>query len=105
MIKKLILIVVTGGILISCVLISTLATSTLTVGNTDAQQTSTEAKDYVIGIRDGRIAVFRQGEDKPFLVTDTFANTLPKSDRNELGSGVEVKGEKELRKALEEYCS
>lgn len=105
MMKKLILIVVTGGILISCVLISTLATSTIYVNKTSAEQTATDAKEYVIGIREGRIAVFRQGEDKPFLVTDTFANTLPRSDRNELSGGVEVTGEKELRKALEEYCS
>ena len=39
------------------------------------------------------------------MVTDTFVNSLPKTDRLELENGVRVSGERELRKAIEDYCS
>ena len=103
--KKLILIVLTGAVLISCVLISTLVTGTSAAQNTSAEQTVTGEKSFIIGIENGRVAVFREGEEKPFMVTDTYANTLPKIDRDELEKGVNVSGEKELQKAIEDYCS
>jgi sugar (pentulose or hexulose) kinase len=59
----------------------------------------------VIGIENSRVAVFIEGEEKPFIVTDTYANTLPEIDRDELKKGVKVSGEKELQKAIEDYCS
>lgn len=102
--KKLILIVLTGAVLISCVMISTLVTGSAEQ-NTSAGQAVTEEKAFVIGIENGRVAVFREGEEKPFLVTDTYAKTLPEIDRKELEKGVEVSGEKELQKTLEDYCS
>lgn len=103
--KKLILIVLTGAILISCVLISTIVTGTAAAQNTSAGQIVTEENSFVIGIENGRVAVFRDGEEKPFIVTDTYANTLPKIDRDELEKGVKIRGEKELQKAIEDYCS
>ena len=75
--KKLILIAVTGVVLISCVLISALAAGPASAQNTSEQQ----------------------------IVTETYANTLPKIDRDELEKGVRVSGEKELQKAIEDYCS
>ena len=103
--KKLILIVVTGAILISCVLISAIAADPAAAQNTNAEQTVTEEKAFIIGIENGRVAVFRDGDKKPFIVTDTYANTLPKIDKDELKKGIKVSGEKELEKAIEDYCS
>lgn len=103
--KKMILIAVTGVVLISCVLISTLATGPAAAKNTGVEQTVTEEKAFVISIENSRVAVFIEGEEKPFIVTDTYANTLPEIDRDELKKGVKVSGEKELQKAIEDYCS
>ena len=103
--KKLVLIVVTGAVLISCVLISSLAASPAAAQNASVRQTVTEEKAFIIGIENGRIAVFGEGEEKPLILTDTYANTLPKIDRDELEKGVKVSGEKELKKAIEDYCS
>ena len=103
--KKLILIAVTGVVLISCVLISTLAAGPASAQNTSEQQIVTEEKAFVIGIENGRVAVFEDGEEKPLIVTETYANNLPKIDRDELEKGVRVSGEKELQKAIEDYCS
>ena len=101
--KKLILIAVTGAVLISSVLIGSFAAGSA-VSDTAASRTA-EEKAYVISVDSGRVAVFRDGEDKPFMVTDTFVNSLPKTDRLELENGVRVSGERELRKAIEDYCS
>ena len=102
--KKLILIAVTGAVLISRVLIGSFAAGSAAVSDTAASRTE-EEKAYVISVDSGRVAVFRDGEDKPFMVTDTFVNSLPKTDRLELENGVRVSGERELRKAIEDYCS
>ena len=102
--KKLILIAVTGAVLISSVLIGSFAAGSAAVSDTAASRTA-EEKAYVISVDSGRVAVFRDGEDKPFMVTDTFVNSLPKTDRLELENGVRVSGERELRQAIEDYCS
>lgn len=106
--KKLILIVVTGAILISCVLISALVSGSAAENKAPAPSVQSETGDeekFILSSQNGRLVVFRAGEGKPFLVTDTFVSGLPKSDRINLENGVEVSGEKELQKAIEDYCS
>ena len=106
--KKLVLIVVTGAILISCVLISSImgGSAEKNAAAEPSAQSETKAESrYVLSSQNGRLVVFKDGGDKPFLVTDTFVNSLPKSDRIRLENGVEVEGERELQKAIEDYCS
>lgn len=102
--KKTIMIAVTGIVLICCVLISAFSHSPAQ-RQTEPPQAYSGEQEYTLSVQSGRISVFRSGEDKPFLVTDTFADSLPKADRNNLEKGVKVSGEKELQKALEDYCS
>lgn len=97
------MIAVTGIVLISCVLIS--AFSQPTERREDFARAEGAGQEYTLRVQSGRISVFRGEEDKPFLVTDTFAGSLPKADRLDLEKGVKVTGEKELQKALEDYCS
>ena len=108
MMKKLVLIVVTGAILISCVLISALVSGSAAENKASAPsvQSETEGENkYILGIQNGRLVVFKNGADEPFLVTDTFVSSLPKTDRINLENGVEVEGERELKRAIEDYCS
>ena len=106
--KKVVLIAVTGAILISCVLISSImsysASKSAAAAPNVQSETGAENK-YILSSQNGRLVIFRDGEDKPFLVTDTFVSYLPKADRINLENGVEVTGEKELQKAIEDYCS
>ena len=95
---------VTGIVLIICVLISAFSQPPAQRQENYTQAYSGE-QEYTLGVQNGRISVFRSGEDKPFLVTDTFAGSLPKADRNNLEKGVKVTGDRELQKALEDYCS
>lgn len=106
--KKLTLIVITGAILISCVLISALfggSAAENSVPEPNIQSETGDENKYILGSQNGRLVVFKDGEDEPFLVTDTFVSYLPKADRINLENGVRVTGERELKKAIEDYCS
>ena len=104
---KLVVITITGIVLISCVIISTLATGAgREVVRAATQQTvSDESRNFVMGERRGRIAVWREGETEPFMTTDTLVYSLPKADRSKLAKGIVITGESALRKILEDYCS
>ena len=59
----------------------------------------------VMGTDKGRVVVYRAGESEPFMTTDTFVYSLPKSDKQKLEQGIIIEGEAALRKTLEDYCS
>ena len=81
--------------LVSCVIISTVATGRgQAVGAPASQQTvSDESRNFVMGERRGRIAVWREGEAEPFMTTDTLVYSLPKADRSKLAKGIVITGE------------
>ena len=104
--KKLVLI--TGIILMVCLFTSVYATPAATVG-TNATVTE-ENKDsenevFVLKSENNHIVVYKFGENTPYMTTDTLVNTLPKGDIMLLEKGIEVKGEENLKKSLEDYCS
>ncbi len=103
--KKLILIAVTGVILISCVIIGAAATGSAVESGASVSETAEEEKEFVITSEHGRLVVYRSGENEPFLTTDTFTSSLPRADKRKIDEGIEVKGEENLRRALEDYCS
>lgn len=102
------LILITGIILISCVLIQSFAQIPQAPSPAPAVSESTQVsapKRFVLKSVEGRLAVFRKGEGQPIFTTDTLTAMLPRQDRLRLEQGVEVEGEPELRKTLEDYCS
>ncbi len=98
--KKLILI--TGIILITCVLVSVLAAPRAAAGGAAAADA---AQGFVIKDSGGRVAVFKSGENDPFLTTETYTATLPKNDVSKLKKGIDARDANELRRLLEDYCS
>ncbi len=60
---------------------------------------------YILKAENGRLAVYKKGEDKPYIQTQTNINNLPQGDILRLEKGIEVSGEDNLRKSLEDYCS
>lgn len=105
--KKVLLISLTGAILIGCVITQTVALQSAQ-GRLSVTQTDTlpdAEKTFIMGEQRGRLAVWRTGESEPFLTTDTFTYMLPKSDKRKIEQGIEIKGEEQLRKTLEDYCS
>ena len=63
----------------------------------------TQENVWIIGAYGGRVAVFRGGE--LYLRTGTDLSSLPKSDRNRIGSGITVYSETELKRLLQDFCS
>ena len=105
--KRIILISVTGAILIGCVIVSSAAqqraAGNLTVSL--SEQLPDNSKRFVMSADKGRVVVYRAGESEPFMTTDTFIYSLPKSDKQKLEQGIIIEGEAALRKTLEDYCS
>lgn len=60
---------------------------------------------YTIKEYQGNIAVYMDGVDRPFRITDVDVRTLPQLDQEKLSSGIKVTGAEELNRLLEDYCS
>ena len=61
--------------------------------------------EYVLKDYDGRLAVFKTGQEEPELVFDVFVSTLPEYDQTALQSGVAAKDLEELNRLIEDYIS
>lgn len=104
--KKLVLI--TGIILMVCLFTSVYAAPVATVGTqvsvTDENKDN-ENEVFVLKSENNYIVVYKFGENTPYMTTDTLVSTLPKGDIMLLEKGIEVKGEDNLKKSLEDFCS
>ena len=101
--KKLILI--TGAVLIVYLILVTIIAQPETApsATTVTAQESTAENGYIIGISEGRVTVFKDGQT--VIRTDTQLSDLPKSDRVKLEEGIHIDSLKELKERLEDYCS
>lgn len=103
------LVLFTGIILFSCVFISFFVTPVS--AQLDYQDgvysanSNYEETVYVLKVSGDKLVVFVKGRTEPVLTTETIVSVLPKEDQIALKNGVEVKGEKALREAIEDYCS
>ena len=57
-------------------------------------------KDY-----NGRLAVFSEGSESPFKITEVEIKTLQEYDKKTIRKGVKAHGQKELTRLLEDFCS
>lgn len=104
--KKLVLI--TGIILMVCLFTSVYAAPAATVGTNATVTEENKGREnevFVLKSENNHIVVYKFGENTPYMTTDTLVNTLPKGDIMLLEKGIEVKGEDNLRKSLEDFCS
>lgn len=107
--KKLVLL--TGIILIICTVVNGLYT-TETFAQTEANlnqiyntETTTSHTTYIIKSLNGVVAVYIKEKDEPYIVTETRISNLPKSDAKQIENGIEILGDENLRKTLEDICS
>ncbi len=103
--KKLVLI--TGIILMLCLFTSVYASVPENINTSTNTQTldKTETDVFVMKSENNRIVVYKKGESAPFIKTDTLVSSLPRGDIPLLEKGIEINGEKNLQKALEDFCS
>ena len=60
---------------------------------------------FLLGLRDGRLTLRREGEDHPEQIYDIREDSLPPADRLRLRRGIRVENREELWMILENYLS
>ena len=61
------------------------------------------AMGFLLGIREGRIALWREGSAHPLQIYDIRADTLPPADQLQLRRGIRLQTREELWQVLENY--
>ena len=71
-----------------------------------AAATTAAAAEYrVLGVWEGKLAVFLPQEDTPERVYDVWVSTLPAEEQSRLRAGIAVRSKAELSALLEDYTA
>lgn len=60
---------------------------------------------YILSEYQGKIAVFRNDDNIPINVFDTYLSTLPQHDRQLIKEGIKANTTDELQQLIEDYTS
>ena len=60
---------------------------------------------YLLGISRVYVAIWRDEDPQPWLITDMPVSALPPADQKALKEGISLPEDYPLTKALEDYCS
>lgn len=60
---------------------------------------------FILGSKDGFIALWREGEANPVKIFPCRISALPEADRAALEQGVRIESETDLVRLLEDYLS
>lgn len=60
---------------------------------------------FLLGIRDGRVALWKDDDPEPVIVSPYPVSMLPKKARDALADGIRVESEEELRALIDRYLS
>ena len=60
---------------------------------------------FLLGIRDGYIALWKDGSPEPCRVFPYRAESLPKADQESLKKGIRIESREELSQLLEDFLS
>ena len=70
-----------------------------------ARRQSAPQAAYTLGEWEGRLAVYRDGEEEPEQVLEVYLNLLPPADAAALREGIPVADEEERARRLEDFAS
>lgn len=59
----------------------------------------------LLGIHNGYVALWKDGESKPVYISSCRAESLPKQDQIALEKGIPIQNRAQLEKLLEDYLS
>ena len=65
----------------------------------------TESEKAVLGVFEGKLALFKGKSPYPNIVYDFFIRNLPQEDQNRLFEGIPVSSQSELEALLEDFMS
>lgn len=60
---------------------------------------------YLLGVSRGYVAIWRDEDPQPWLITEMPVSALPPADQKALKEGISLPEDYPLAKALEDYCS
>ena len=60
---------------------------------------------FILGIHEGKVALWKENSPKPIKVFPYQASLLPEADQQRLKEGVHVESISQLRKLIEDYLS
>lgn len=60
---------------------------------------------FLLGVQNGRVALWRDGCSQPVQVFPYLAENLPAADRKALEQGIRLESREELIRLLEDYLS
>lgn len=63
------------------------------------------ALGFLLGIHDGRIALWKGEDPEPVRIFPYSASLLPESDQALLRKGISIQSREDLTKILEDFCS
>lgn len=90
-------------ITIICAMI--LASSVATENKNQSEEPSTTLIIYTLRDYNGRIALFKYGENSPYQVYDIQVDSLPEKDVKTIKNGINISSEKELEQLINDYTS
>lgn len=73
--------------------------------NSVSEESAPQEQKIVLGIFEGKLALFIGESPYPNKVYDFMARTLPEEDQKRLSEGIEIASEEELLSLLEDYMS
>lgn len=104
------LLLITGVILISYVVFSSVITTPKNDTVAVAQEVETKAEErarapmvYTVKSENNRVVVYL--DDAIYLKTTTVVSSLPKADQKRLLYGIKLNTKEELKTMLEDFCS
>ena len=63
------------------------------------------ALGFLLGIHEGHIALWKDGNEKPVEVFPFRSEMLPEADQKRLASGIRIENADELARLMEDYLS
>ena len=69
------------------------------------KQLAALALTFLLGVHDGYIALWRDGNPEPVEIFPYKAELLPEADRNRLEQGIRIENKRQLLELMEDYLS
>ncbi len=60
---------------------------------------------FLLGVYEGKVALWQDGQEKPMKVTPYRVTLFPKADQEKLKKGIHVDSLKQLQELIEDYFS
>jgi len=103
---------ISGTVILCCVIISSFAIYGANQNYKSIRESSEKIDSadwmtttYILKSEKNRIVVYEKGETQPLTVTETVVSVLPMLDQQRLKEGIEIVGEKQLKRMLKDYSN